>query len=256
MNPHIKGFPLDWGKGLGTGGFRHDIEEIPYRTSQRQVGEIITVEEGVKLPIGVNINRRKIQQALTQPQLEWVKKLDEILQTTERFTEDEVLDALHSEGGTKHIEYFYCHAGTRGDPHKDFDQSFLGLTRANQGLTLEDIRLTTLGRHFEGNPLFILNACESAQMDGQFYDGFVPQFLEMGACSVVGTDCKVPDIFGAHFGLLLLQGFFRGQSVGQALLSARRYFFEQYRNPLGLIYRAFGNMDAHLSRRVLEESPA
>jgi hypothetical protein len=87
------------------------------------------------------------------------------------------------------LEYFYCHAGTEGNQEGNFDQSYLGLTSSRRGLTLKEIQRLTTGRSrtFQENTLFILNACESVRMDGRFYDGFVPQFLGMGACAVVGT---------------------------------------------------------------------
>lgn len=231
-------------------GFKHVIEEVPYRTHEEESEAVISVGEA-PLRLGMNINRTKIQEVLIKPQLTRVQKLKHVVQVYPRFTEKDVLDALRGEGGQHQLEYFYCHAGTAGDPQKDFDQSYLGLTKDDTGLTLEDIKLATVDSRFQGNPLFILNACESAQMDGRFYDGFVPKFLNMGACAVVGTDCEVPSLFGAHFGMVLLEAFFRGSSIGEALLAVRKQFLAQYQNPLGLIYRIFGNTDVCLYRPII-----
>ena len=134
-----------------------------------------------------------------------------------------MLAALQGQGGQGEVEVdFYCHAGVAGTSEAYFDQSYLGLTSDKRGLTLEDIKIATVGRVFTGRPVVFLNACESARMDGRFYDGFVPRFLAMGARVVVGTDCEVPSLVGAHFGTRFLEAFFQGRSVGEAVVAQRR----------------------------------
>jgi len=233
-------------------GFKHVIEEIPYRTSEEEPKDATSIEKN-QLRIGMNISRT-IQKELTDPQLSFVKNIGSMGKSFERSKEEEVVAALQGMTEECQLEYFYCHAGTEGESQRNFDQSYIGLTRDDEGLTLEDIKLATAGCRFKGNPIFILNACESAQMDGRFYDGFVPQFLSMGACSVVGTDCELPSLFGAHFGILLLDALLRGNPIGDILLELRRHFLKKYKNPLGMIYRVFGNADAHLSNPITIEN--
>jgi hypothetical protein len=60
-------------------------------------------------------------------------------------------------------------------------------------------------------PVVFLNGCESGRMDGRFYDGFVPRFLTMGARVVLGTDCEVPAVFGAHFAMGSLEALLNGE---------------------------------------------
>jgi hypothetical protein len=75
----------------------------------------------------------------------------------------------------------------------------------------------------------------------------------MGACAVVGTDSEVPDIFGAHFGMAILEAFFQGRSIGEALSIIRKEFCDKFNNPLGLIYRIFGNADVRLSSAIIAD---
>lgn len=231
-------------------GFKHIIEELPCRTRAEAAPSAIQVNN-VPVKVGMNLNRSKIQEALINPHLSLLNRLASANQPPPRFEEPSVLDALKGKQPLGTVEYFFCHAGTGGDAKKNYDQSYLGLTGTNDGLTLLDIQLATVGRRFSSAPLFFLNACESSRMDGRFYDGFVPQFLDMGASAVVGTDCEVPSLFGAHLGIAFLKAFFSGASVGEALLSLRQRFLREYQNPLGLIYRVFGNTDVHVDTPIL-----
>jgi hypothetical protein len=234
-------------------GFRHVIEEIPHRVRELEGKSVISLGDEA-FGIGMNINTAKISEALTTPQLERARAWAPELTACFRNTEEDVLSALRGETPQQPLEYFYCHAGVGGDSDGDIDQSFLGITSDTAGLTLESIKLQTVAHRFVGSPVFILNACESARMDGRFYDGFVPEFLSMGACAVVGSDAKVPALFGAHFGLALLEGILNGDPLGEVLLAARQAFLRRCRNPLGLIYRVFGSADVHLEKPVVQQN--
>ncbi len=221
-------------------GFRHIIEELPYR-AQTPAVEALSRQGGLLL--GLNLNRNNLKHALIEPQVEVLSQRVTLIK--ERTSEAEVLDMLSLKQDHGRIEYFYCHAGADGTRTTGYEQSYLGMTSATQGLTLEDINLAAYGLSFQDRPLFILNACESAQMDGRFYDGFVPRLLKMGAAAVVGTECKVPEVLGAHLGLRLVEGLLDGDPLGETLRSARLDFLEKYNNPFGLLYRSFGNSDVH-----------
>lgn len=238
-------------------GFKHTLEEVPYRTLEGEASGLID-PGGSLLTIGMNINHKNIPEGLTKPQLALLQRYE--TSVFPRYTEKEVREALQGvrKEGECALEYFYCHAGTGGNPEGSFDRSYLGLTSAKTGLTLKEIQRLTAGTgrkgRFKGNPLFILNACESVRMDGRFYDGFVPQFLGMGASAIVGTDCELPSLFGAHFGTAFLELVCQGVSIGEALLFLRKQFLVQNRYPLGLIYRVFGNADVRLSKPILQSN--
>jgi hypothetical protein len=229
-------------------GFKHTIEEIPKQTAVTDFCQAALSVERVSL--GMNVNRAAIDAVLTEPQLNRIRNLAPGVGTIERFTESAVLDALRGKSGHGQLEYFYCHAAVDGNEQGDFDRSYIGLTSATKGLTLEDIKLATAGTQLEQRPVVFLNACESARMDGRFYDGFVPKFLAMGARAVVGTDCEAPSLLAAHVGMAFLEGFLEARPVGQIMLEQRKRLIDSYRNPLGLIYRVFGDADVRLERRV------
>ncbi len=230
-------------------GFKHVIEEIPSSSRDQRIDVSIEVGED-SLPIAMNLNRVGTLRVLTNPQSKRVKQWAPAVGVIERFTENEVLDALRGKTNQGRVEYFFCHAGVEGNSQGHFDQSYLGLTSSANGLTLEDIKFATVNRTFQNRPVVFLNACESAKMDGRFYDGFVPRLLAMGACAVIGSDCDIPSLFGAHFGIRFLEGFLKSGTVGEVLLAVRKTLLDDYHNPLGLIYRVFGNADVKLSRSL------
>lgn len=230
-------------------GFKHVIEEIPSSSRDQPIAASIEVGQDA-LPIAMNLNRMGSLRVLTDPQTKRVKQWAPAVAVIERSTEDQVLDALRGKTSQGRLEYFFCHAGVEGNSELHFDQSYLGLTSSGNGLTLEDIKFATVNRRFESQPVVFLNACESAKMDGRFYDGFVPRLLTMGACAVIGSDCDIPSLFGAHFGIRFLEGFLKAGTVGDVLLTVRKTFLQNYHNPLGLIYRVFGNADVKLSRSL------
>ena len=231
-------------------GFRHTIEEVPGNTRDNGIEALATVT-GRPLRLGLNINVKAINKVLTDAQRSQFQRWKPGVDVLERFTEDEVLDALTQKKPQADFEYFYCHAGVEGTSEGHFDQSYLGLTSASSGLTLESIKFETVGRSFKERPIVFLNACDSARMDGRFYDGFVPKFLAMDARAVIGTDCEVPSLFAAHFGASFIEAFLAGGNVGDVLLKMRQEFLTKYQNPLGIIYRVFGNGDVRLTRPLL-----
>lgn len=231
-------------------GFRHTIEEVPGSSREDRIDPLMRVADD-PFPIALNLNVNGIPTVLTDPQRSKLQSWKPALNPLERFTGKEVLTALQGKSGQGEVEYFYCHAGVDGTSDTYFDKSYLGLTSTQRGLTLEDIKIATVGREFARRPVVFLNACESALMDGRFYDGFVPRFLDMGARVVIGSDCKIPSLVGAHFGTGFLEAFFKAGAVGEAVLAQRRKLLAEYQNPLGLIYRVFGNGDTRLSKPLI-----
>ncbi|MCA1633834.1 MAG: CHAT domain-containing protein, partial [Acidobacteria bacterium] len=232
----------------GFWGFKHVLEELPGDVYEEAEPDVVIDVEGGNFTVGMNVSHTAIPKVLVDPQLNEVRGLGPSVRVLERSSETEVLRAIQGRLEQGRLEYFYCHAGTKGDPQQNFDYSYIGLTNSDKGLTLRTIKSEAVGARFQGRPVVFLNACESAQMDGRFYDGFVPKFLMMGARAVVGTDCEVPSLFGAHFGSGFLKAYLGGDPVGEALLKQRQYLLDEYQNPLGLIYRVFGDADVRLAQ--------
>jgi hypothetical protein len=104
-------------------------------------------------------------------------------------------------------------------------------------------------------PLVILNMCESAQITPTLSDSFIHFFLDRGARGVIGTECPMTVEFANVFSESLLTGLLAGQTIGNALLQARRKFIG-LRNPLGLAYTLFGSAAASFTPPLLvEEQP-
>lgn len=228
-------------------GFRHQIEEVPRDLVDHRI-RAIPVKKSEKIHIGMNINK-SLPEAFWKPQVDTIHSWKPRIRLSERSLEQEVIDALLGKDASLDLEYYYCHAAT-GSPERRYDDSVLTLT--DDGLTLGDVIARVLNRKFVGNPVLILNACDSARLDGRFYDGFVQKFLKMGAASVIGTDAQIPSVFAAHFGMELVKILMHGKPVGKALLDIRCQMLTEYKNPLGLIYRVFGSTDAYFPEVLLQ----
>lgn len=94
-------------------------------------------------------------------------------------------------------------------------------------------------KRFQCQPLVFLNACQSAGGADALRKTFnLPQmFIKRGAEAVIATACPVPDRFAAAFAQQFYTFFIDKQmTIGEALQATRRYFIEEYNNPLGLAY--------------------
>jgi hypothetical protein len=175
-----------------------------------------------------------------------------------------------------HVLYFYTHGYTRqrladiggrsslerfittyeglaaDDPRRDSlrfiyesvkDKEF-NRDRSWIALTYGKLYLDELYDQIEGpletEPLVILNMCESAQVTPALSESFIHFFLNRGARAVVGTECPMTVEFAHPFAEKLLEHILSGETVGQALLNARRHFLMHAKNPLGLAYSLFG----------------
>ena len=132
------------------------------------------------------------------------------------------------------------------------DRSWIGLT---YGVLYLD-QLYDEVKELISRPLVILNMCESAQVTPSLSDSFIDFFLDRGARGVIGTECSMTIEFANVFSESLLTGLLAGETIGTALLNARRKFIG-LRNPLGLAYTLFGSAAASFAPPILvEEQPA
>ena len=99
---------------------------------------------------------------------------------------------------------------------------------------------------FPRSPFVLLNGCETgtAGFFATTNQDFVGTFLRMGSSAVIATEAPVWTFFGYSFGLDLLRAIRSGAPVASALLTTRQQYLNQAKNPLGLIYSAFGEPDA------------
>jgi hypothetical protein len=115
------------------------------------------------------------------------------------------------------------------------------------GLSLVDLRNAApleCAPRLRGHPLVILNACGSATQSPVHDFGLVSFFFDHGAQALIGTECKIPVIFGDVFGAALLEALtMPGQSFGSAIRTTRRLLIERDHNPLGMLYALLGRAD-------------
>jgi hypothetical protein len=110
-------------------------------------------------------------------------------------------------------------------------------------LTYGRLELTSLYRDdidFGNSPLVFVNACESSQLTPSLSgESFVSFFLDRGAAAFLGTECTMTAVFAHPFAGFVLSRLLSGDTIGGALLAARRHFVAK-RNPLGLAYVQYG----------------
>lgn len=183
---------------------------------------------------------------------------------------------------TSHIIYFYTHGYTRyrevdicrfdfrtwyetlpsGSPFREdkelkrtyerlkeheagnIKSSYIGLRYGKLYL----IKLYDKKINLHNHPIVFLNMCESAQVIPSLSESFIDFFIKRGARCVIGTECSMRPVFAHYFSKEFFEALANGESVGQALLSARQKFIK-LKNPLGLAYTLFGSATAKFTWR-------
>lgn len=132
-----------------------------------------------------------------------------------------------------HLAHLACHAC--------YDQervlsSFIRLSNEFP-ISLQDME--NYVKKINGHPLLVLNACEMGNMNPRYSSHFASLFLKYGVRGVVATECAVPDTFAADFIEQFYTHLLTGTPLGESLLRTRQHFWEQERNPSGLLYAMY-----------------
>ncbi|MCA9979640.1 MAG: CHAT domain-containing protein [Anaerolineales bacterium] len=233
-------------------GLRHIIEHIPLQPNMQVFDHEIDISDG--LHVGLNVNTdidQQMGQPIIQRQLDsWqtITQANSHVRVEVRQDHLSVLEALNAGDAPDDVMYFYCHAesfdlnepdtGTPGQSRLIFNN--------HQALTLRKLeRNKTL---LAGQPLVFINACESAELSPEFYDGFVPYFVNKGARGVIGTECETPALFAEAFAKRFFERFLKGEaSLGEIFLALRREFYFEQNNVMGLVYALYVDGDTKLS---------
>lgn len=244
----------------GFWGYRHLVEHTPQsggRASELatdwplQIG--VHVDGNIDTQLGVTTNRDVLAHLSSYA--------PEALSLIERRSKRELSSALAEDprqGLKDHILYFCCHATVEGDTAPRIDESYLALTDSDAHITTGDLRFWVGENKFARSPIVFLNACESAQMNSVFYQGFAALFLGLDASTVIGTQTEIPAVFAGEFARRFFEEFFQGdvdktalkRQIGTILLRMRQEFLDTYNNPLGLLYSLYRGADVHLSKPV------
>jgi hypothetical protein len=151
------------------------------------------------------------------------------------------------------IVHFACHC-ENPDQQEAVDQAYLRFTSHGSPLELSIEFLSSLrGKEkyaLKHRPFFFVNACESST-PGHIMQklDFPNSLLHWGAGGVIATYAIMPDTFASAFAAEFYRRLFAKPStndhvyVGEALLETRRYFWETYKNPLGLAYGFYARSD-------------
>jgi hypothetical protein len=234
-------------------GMRHVVEQIPLQTGML-VDDTVIDSGSPSLAVSVNVNADIDGGAL---------KLDGVarqlaywntcatsagphLTVAPRRTRAELLDALRN-GARDQLMYLYCHAVTNAPEDPGGIRNAAFLLTGGERVTLGDLyRESPTSKPLPGNPLVFINACESAELRPEFYDGFIPYFMAKGARGVVGTECKTPAVFATEWALRFFPRFLDGEPLGDIFLELRREFHTQHGNPLGLLYSLYCDADTRI----------
>lgn len=130
------------------------------------------------------------------------------------------------------IIHFACHAYEQ-DP---IEQSYLFITR---DFPISMIDFVVSQYELKNNPFVILNACLTSIINPLYTSSWAEKLWERGARGVLATDFRVPDWFAASFSEVLYRHLLSGMPIGETLLTTRRYFWNEQRNPLGLAYSLY-----------------
>ena len=160
-----------------------------------------------------------------------------------------------------HVQHFACHCHT-----ECADSMQYSLRMAHRGSRLwlsYDQRVTIqellgeisgfpqrLGRPTAG--LVFLNACGSSKMTPIGVASFPSLFLfNLENEAVVGTETPIPDEFATEFATEFYRQFVQGVSMGEALHRARWTMLKVHKNPLGILYTAYGNPGLRVRKPIL-----
>ncbi len=243
----------------GFWGYRHIIEYTPQFSARQPTAFAPEIRAGDRLHFGFVFDQT-IDAQFNSPIIgEQRQILPGIggVNVTEYDTRDKFLDLLSRSQNVPHIIYFYGHAVSRSPGEKDaatgieygLGDSYLSIN--GEAVTLDEMNLYAgldLDR-FDSAPLVILNACESAELSPELYNGLVPYLIGRGARGVIGTEVLTPAYFAAEFAPVLLRRFAAGNTrLGDLLRDLRREYLREKRNVLPLIYALYSNAELIVAR--------
>jgi outer membrane biosynthesis protein TonB len=102
-------------------------------------------------------------------------------------------------------------------------------------------------------PLVFANACTTTAADPYMANDLEERFFERDCRAYIGTETKVPIVFGSRFAEIFFQFFYRlldsaPMAAGEAVTQARIFLWTHYRNIGGLFYSCMNQYDLFLAR--------
>lgn len=251
--------PSDPVDPMGFWGYRHIIEYTPQFSARQPSAFAPEINAADRLRVGFVFDQTidaQFNAPIIAEQRQVLPGIDGVT-VTEYDTRDEFLDLLSRSQDVPQIIYFYGHAVSRSPGEKDaatgieygLGDSYLSVN--GEAITLDEMNLYAgldLER-FDSAPLVVLNACESAELSPELYNGLVPYLIGRGARGVIGTEVLMPAFFAAEFAPALLRRFAAGNTrLGDLLRDMRREYLRDKRNVLPLIYALYSNAEMIVKR--------
>ena len=161
------------------------------------------------------------------------------------------------------VLHLACHCSTTGEAA---NFHYLNVGREYGKVSLGDLKKELTARQVADapipRPLVFLNACGTAVPQMADRSSFTKFLLRKKFLGVLGTLCDISNTVAAHFAMVFYEALLSGKTVGEAMHEARWHLMDRHRNPLGLLYTFYGNVDLKVSRsrdgevRPACESPA
>lgn len=220
-------------------GYRYSIEQLPgQRSANLNQSSAIIRQIDNNQPLSVNLN-------VWRDFDRWRDHCSKLQQmgTVEMHIAETLadLDAIwQAQGPALDLVYFYCHGGTEGS------RPYLRLSDGR----INSNYLESFNLNWSHHPLVLLNGCATGDYSPASYISLIDDFRRAQACGVVGTECPVSENFAETYATELLKRLFRGEPIGQAMLAIRRYFMQQFLNPMGLVYSLYAADEICLLRAV------
>jgi hypothetical protein len=211
----------------------------------------------------------KLQQIRERLQLELQLHQPEQILVDGSIDRDRLLALFQAHEFDYGVVHFACHCDNPNLHEMDVARAYLCLTAAAEEIqvTVEDFYLrASSGEQFLFHPLVFLNACYSST-PLQLQSLSLPHaIIRFGAGGVIATACTLPDNFASAFAeefynrlldrylsipqtqgeMELQEALMTPMYVGEVLRETRRYFWDTYRNPLGLAYGLYAQSNQSL----------
>jgi hypothetical protein len=180
------------------------------------------------------------------PPANWLQFfLDKLEPPDREMWKTDALVRVCAKGFKSNFVHFACHAVT-GECLSRLDLSVAGESLSFDAALLgtTDLSCRVCAADQQG-PIVFLNACGICRPAPLNSAPSLPDrwLRKAGALAMISTLCEVPDFFAYVFAKKFYEFLFKERDdttkeyyLADALLATRRYFMEEYNNPLGLAY--------------------
>jgi hypothetical protein len=156
------------------------------------------------------------------------------------------------------IQHFACHCDTTGR-HDEYLLTLSTRRRQKRTITLGQLNAEYGDRFYKAaasprqpapsRAVIVLDACASSRTSPTTALSFPRWFLSYRHRAFIGTETKVPDAVAAAYTDALYGRLLQGtRPLGEVVVHARRDLLRDTRNPLGILYVIYGDVDLQVDR--------